>query len=558
MEGNNTISLTVGNWVYNAGLIGLYNILKNFYKPCEFYELVKAESHHMIVDERVFYNFSDKYFKYFIDNFTLFTPYGKIISTLDKLLILNREFPNLKEQDLDELNLIIKYAKEKLLRKSFLSGYKIVNDSSFDILSILKNLTIIKLSKSNSIEIKDKIKTLIDIINYLKKENVKKVLLSKEFTYNFTSDFLSNIAIWGKNNSDKNAFDVYDDYFVEPLEKYSKLQKDKFPFLCISCKNPLKNEFQTDLTWINAIGADTMKKITHYYKFNSDVSICPICNLIYSCIPAGFTALNGKGFFINSNYNFENLTFFNSNPQSYLNNNDKINLQEFELNSYFKLFDTSKGYDKKKIVIGNTQVVKIDSINKKRLFTFNILNKNIEDLIQKSKEHMDNIISSYIKLKDKEYFSIYEDVMKKIFRGENLYGAINFCIKNAIQGRTKICNADEIMEIQKEVIVNENERYDENMHQKINDCKNYGINLKEAYEIIKKGSKIDLLTYKLLNALKAKNINRFIDTVINAYIIIGDNVPDEFSEVIDDHMKFQALGYAFVLGLQSERNKKRI
>ena len=91
---------------------------------------------------------------------------------------------------------------------------------------------------------------------------------------------------------------------------------------------------------------------------------------------------------------------------------------------------------------------------------------------------------------------------------------------------------------------------------KINVMKHLGLTLKKGYKDKDEENKIQGIAYRLLNFLKTKNTNGFLDVVINCHMHIGKEVPTLFVECIDDVERFQAYGYAFLLGLTGEEYRK--
>ncbi|MCD3331295.1 type I-B CRISPR-associated protein Cas8b1/Cst1, partial [Clostridium botulinum D/C] len=89
----------------------------------------------------------------------------------------------------------------------------------------------------------------------------------------------------------------------------------------------------------------------------------------------------------------------------------------------------------------------------------------------------------------------------------------------------------------------------------ISNCRSYGYYLREEY--VQKGAKNKLggISYRLLNALKTKNVARFMDTLFNSYMYLNKQIPARFAEVLNDKVKFQTIGYAFLLGLQGGSGK---
>ena len=71
-------------------------------------------------------------------------------------------------------------------------------------------------------------------------------------------------------------------------------------------------------------GFDTNRKLSHVWNFNNDIAMCPICKLVYSCVPVGFTYVYGSGIFINSNTNAEELIRINSRIKSEIYREESI------------------------------------------------------------------------------------------------------------------------------------------------------------------------------------------------------------------------------------------
>mgnify|MGYP001571694009 CR=1 FL=1 len=81
--------------------------------------------------------------------------------------------------------------------------------------------------------------------------------------------------------------------------------------------------------------------------------------------------------------------------------------------------------------------------------------------------------------------------------------------------------------------------------------------LRKKYIEINSESKLSGITYRLLNALKTKDNSKFMDTLINAYMYSGKEIPIEFTKGLINSDILQAIGYAFLIGLQGEENSKK-
>lgn len=391
---------------------------------------------------------------------------------------------------------------------------------------------------------------LIKLYTIVNRENIKKILFTKEFIYNYTGDFLTNVCLWGKDNTKENPYEVFNKYFVDKIFAYLDSDDKKFKSNCTCCNRKINSSNSFNLTWINKTGVDGSRKSSHYWNFNDDTLICPICNIIYSCIPVGFNYLNGKGFFINDNSNVKALMRINS-----IDSNDYIdnNISSLEMKSYFNV---AKAYDKKTLEqldkeIQNIQVIKLDSKNEGRPYTFNQLDKKTAYVITLSKNSINNILTFNLKIADKEYLNIYDEVIKAIFNNKNLYSILH----KVISLKGSINKAVSILDIQKKILVVNYKTEGERMEKGIEVSKFCGKDLKVEYFKKGKKDKIDTLTYRLLNALKVKNASKFLDIIINAYMTVDKEIPNIFINTLKNEENLLAYGYAFVLGLKIEDSK---
>lgn len=87
----------------------------------------------------------------------------------------------------------------------------------------------------------------------------------------------------------------------------------------------------------------------------------------------------------------------------------------------------------------------------------------------------------------------------------------------------------------------------------INRYMSYGNVLREAYLRKNAESKLTGITYRLLNSIKTKDYGKFMDTIINSYMYMKIEIPNKIAVALKDSEKLQSIGYAFVLGLQGEK-----
>lgn len=542
------IRLEMSDWLYNAGLVGFINILDH---SKDDYQL---NSNYVEFDMSSLEGFEEKYFKFLFDKYGVFTVYNSIVenkSTIEKYIKNINEFD---EKMLEHLNQIIEYVKSKIIRNSYKAVYPYISQE-LDLIKLEKQLKKLKLNKNLKItsieqDIRQQLGILMEIINYISTDEAKKYLMAKDFIYSFTNAFLTGVAVWSKNDAAKDSYIVYKNYFIDSVIAYLAKEDKKHKSSCTVCNRSLNSRDKTyDLTWIIATGVDGSRKSSHYWNYNNDTVICPICNLVYSCIPAGFTFINGKGFFINNNNDLIELYKVN---KFQIDKDTKI--EELEELSYYNVLDNMDinniaNMDKE---IQNIQIVKYDSANQIRPYTFNILSKSLLNIIYSNKNNLKKLLGVSIKVNDNYWINVYQEVLKRLYNNENQFDLIGelfgYKVNPGILYLILTINTDFIggkMEL-------ENKK---DFKKKVDLSRYFGLQLREAY--ISKGNekKIESISYRLLNAIKTKNFARFADILINSYMYVEKEIPSIFIDTLKDEVMLQSYGYGFLLGLQGSNVK---
>lgn len=542
------IKIELSDWMKNAGLVGLINILDS---SSELRKKYKPDKNYIEFDSSELDNFHELYFGYLIQKYKAFISIEKIVNKEEWIKDLSNK--EINEKDLESFNSYIKYAKDKLKSASYKSAYEIIGDSKYNLLDRSGSLKEIKPKKNQSInDIKDEIKEqcnlILDIIAYLNKPEVRKIIAAKNVIYDIIQGFWSDVSFLNKNNNKVDMYESYKNDFLEPVKNYIDANLEKSKNACFTCDNKiqkLSKPFSFDITWITKMGADVNKKTSHFWNYYSDANVCPICNLVYSCIPAGFSVINGKGLFVNNNQSIKNIISANNNI---LKGNQS--LEELEEETYFKIAEAmeEKSVDEAKREIENIQVVKFDKNNNSRPYTFNVLSKGKLLIIKKNRKTFEYLLNKKVKLSKDYYLNIYSEVVERIYNGKNLFDLLDTLTRLRISGEYKssyiiyliIKLNDDCMDMRGGSKV---------YYTNIDKFKDYGMKLKKKYE--KEGeNKIPGILYRLQNALKVKDVTRFMDTLINAYTSKKEPIPVDFVQALHDTDKFQTIGYAFLIGLQ--------
>ena len=176
------IRIEINNWQYNAGVVGLYNILENSKSPS-----LRVDSEAIYFDSKELENFEEKYFNYLIKVYEKTLSWYKITSFSNRLeYFKNKE---IDEKDLAEINDYIKEVLKKYLKSnSYVAAYDFIS-GNIDPIEEEKNLKTITLKKKEKIEdrleeIKETLNKIEKIIEYFNSPNGKKYICGKNLIYN--------------------------------------------------------------------------------------------------------------------------------------------------------------------------------------------------------------------------------------------------------------------------------------------------------------------------------------------------------------------------------------
>lgn len=181
------IKIYLSDWQFNAGIVGLCNILEHAQDE------VVIEDQYVEIALEMLENFEEKYFNYFIEKYKETTPWYRIVSY--KPIIESHEnnnFESFDKKSLDYLNDYIRMVKDYLSRNNYKKVYPFI-ESDKDIVSLEKELKPIRIRKKDKIEdkideVKDRFKILNEIIAYCNSKDGKKYIAAKGVIYNIINN----------------------------------------------------------------------------------------------------------------------------------------------------------------------------------------------------------------------------------------------------------------------------------------------------------------------------------------------------------------------------------
>ena len=537
------------DWLYISGLVGFYNIL-NHYED----DIILGDSY-IEFDRKVLENFEEKYFGYISYKYKDVLSYYKIISY--EGTIEHNEDTDFKDFDKGSLENLDRYirdvVKKQIKSNSYKSAYELI-DSPVDILGLEKELKGIKLKKKETIEdiipeVRQRYELLKKIIAYLKEDKSKKYVTAKNSMYTVINNSWNGVCFLNSQTKEKDMYIDYKNYFLEPVEEYMDLDREKFKYTCFSCDRPMK-DFQNDLSFLNGIGFDVARKSSHVWDFQNDVAVCPVCRLVYSCVPAGINYIYDKGVYINDNRNMESSIKVNRKLYTELyglaDGSTRLTYKAL-IESMLDQENRSSNYE-----LADIQLVRYEGES----YRFNILSKGALRVIRASRSDLDYLTRASFK-EVNTYFNIYELVVDRILNGQNMFSLVQKLLyyklstpSNCYFGGFHILK---ILDINTRFL-REVGAMKENEKDIVKFANASGYYLREKYRSKSAEHKLNGINYKLLNALKTNNKDDFMNTVLNCYLYAQLEVPRVFLDVLRDEEDFKTIGYGFITGLIEGRS----
>lgn len=545
------IEVRADDWLKNAGLTGFLNIVGK--------ESVRIDGQSIYFNADLLVGFEDKYFNFFIQEYKETLAWFKIVSYKDTMERFRAEdFASFDEEALNNLNKYMKDVVKFYLKKpNYIKVFSLI-DAKANVTKWLENLNAINLAKNQQwedvkVDIVEKVKRnyiqLDFIIDFCSGEKGLKYLGAKNLIYSVINKGWTGTSFLYTKTKLADPYLDYKTSFLDPVLDYVDSDLSKAKYNCFNCNLPIKN-LKSGLSFMNDIGFDIEKKTSHVWDFNNDVAICPICRLIYSCVPAGFTYVYGEGMFINDSYGVDGLYRVNERMRNSILrfNKDGIN----STNTYRALVEsiTMEHENNRRYELADIQLVRYENEH----YRFNLLSKKMLHIVNDSK----GILKSLIRCGYKEG-NLYKEVIQHLMNNENLFALIHKLIyykQTSVNGLYyNMGHVSGILDIntkfleESEVMTN----ISQNQLWFVRSC---GTKFKEGYVDKKSENKISGITYKLLNSLKVNDKDGFMDTLLNSYSYLAMPIPDVFIKMFSNDEAFKSVGYAFMLGVGGEKTKK--
>lgn len=276
------MKITLGNWLYNAGIIGFVRILAEGNKDC-IKKLLKDD--YIELEPSMLDGFEYKYAAYVFKN--CFNPLDLLWVDVDienNREILQKIKQELNNQYSDEL---YKWIIRRDLKSFKSSLNRILKSIKHDFNKMLceKNFNQNDIDKLNS--------KLLKNLQRKKQKNIADDISNFDFLYKFLTRFYLNKAVIGNPSFKGNRLEGFAKTYVEPAKQV--LQKKIFSkngVLCRFCNQVFVEKPKVFEKSLFSIVATSSEEFSNFF-LNSycDLFICPVCELILLCAFAGFTEI---------------------------------------------------------------------------------------------------------------------------------------------------------------------------------------------------------------------------------------------------------------------------
>lgn len=577
MNDAKTIDFKLGSWLENAGIVGLTHILpKSKYK-------IDTNVLHVNID--VLDNFADYYFKFFIDTYSFNTRYQRTLNMKSKLLDWrDNNFKDFNENDLTQLldwfdNVLLYLVKQK-------SVIKVIDtiNSNFDVIAETKNCNklIRTLKKKNELSknhdeaietLKLLITKLLPIFTYFDTPEAHKLFPATNLSYQIIRNAWDGVSFLSRNKK-SNYHDLYEDfqdYFANSVKKYLTDNHDKDKYICANCGLPIGSHDKLfGYSFLTGMGFDLKRKSSNAWNFEATSYLCPICRLLYTCVSAGFTYnFTHQGIFINSDSSIDELKAVNDEILLAMTTalTRKSTITPYQ--AFTSIFQ-DKAIESEKYVLANVQVVSYDGSNDNGIYTFRVIPVVASKVLKYAAEHtfsngssmLDTLYAAGVKgFKGQNYYNVFSVVVDKLLNGTNLTSLIHDLLL------LKATNTDGcyysvfqvvcLIRMNSQLINKILQKKGEQMQvteEKLSKMRSCGAIIREEYAKFNE-NKSQVLAYHMLDALRANNVKRFMDLLLNAYLYLNKIVPRTFIDSQTNIQVFEQYGYAFVAGLIGKIDK---
>ncbi|NJP40410.1 type I-B CRISPR-associated protein Cas8b1/Cst1 [Oscillospiraceae bacterium HV4-5-C5C] len=529
-----TLRRSLNDGLFNAALLGFAYVLQtatgrqadSFYQGAD-----------LVFNAKDLDNFNQAYFKTLIHTFEKDCIFYTIENYLPQLLSMQKPYTDSQEQAITEMT---KFLAEKGLRASYVSGYAIINKygDPYPYEELLKNL---KALKDNE----EKRALAIELIQHMVEH--RDVFLMKDIAYTRIQPFWQNMSFLLKTENTTDFEAAYQKSFIDDVSAFisPEYKPPKHAIHCCQCNSSVRKSEAKSMSWINDEGVDIARKTSYYWNHNPDSYLCPLCAMIYTCLPLGFHYSGNQGIFINDNRSLHALETNYVGLKTEQIQNEKTHRDEPFYRLLSRLILNYEDLNSKKSLM-NIQVIRRKN---NRYYTHDFSRDMLKGLAS-CQANLKTLIPIFY-MRNGEYIRVFDETMDRLMRNERLFNYISDAALSCLQSGSSLSFIWLLIMIQIEFF-NKNNGLEEDskMMELAKQGRKQGYYLKKEMSSGERNeNKIKGLSFKLINALKSKNAYTFSDTLLRQYMALGKPVPQDALNAFGDEDKFLTYGYGFIAGL---------
>lgn len=589
-----TISFQANDWLTNAALVGLTNVLGK-----DHYQIDEDNDQIVVPVEELKDNFAQKYFDH------LTSHYGKYSKYFTDIVNKREIFQQWIDKNYDPEIVTPTQIKEydTWLREKFdifitshptiLKALPECQDQ--DIQNLKQRIAQIKregkkLHKSASQKeafyekdidggiklLKQVLPQVVELLNLMAKPENSKPILQHYLPYTIIKNFWQNISFFNTSSSTGDLVKDYDNTFVQPLLEYLKApNKYQGTNVCANCGREIKEKIKINgpknnaklydnSVWVNTLGYDLKRKTSNAYNMKPvDDGFCVVCRFLYSFGPFGFNYnIINQGLFINDNSSINHLISQNAQVQkimanAYENKNEKISPQHLLVNTIHNQI-----LNQQTNLLNNVQII---FYNQEHYETHIISHLSDQIFGQLLKDQEDNYFTPLNNTWIDNYGYIDDLIIEHILNRQDLTPLLLKILRMHASDYKDLHLARNYAQKQLETLVLINNimlsfytKGDEAMttptSEQLKNAKKKGYGMFKYYQENENAKKANTLAYHLLTALKNKDYNAFTATIIKVYASRYTPVPAFFVSSLSNKTAFEQYALAYIAGLIQKNN----
>lgn len=551
-----THELRLSHGLYNAGLLGFIRIIEKAGKA-HYLDYDQANDS-LKLDIKALEGFEKDYYNYFNSVYGEGTTTYKMIAGYKTLVAGSETFEE-----------AFKGWEEKYIPKltqktgAYASAYEIIKSTKNDNFDPISEIKLAKKEKKDSKKYYD---LLSPVISYL--DTYRDIFIYKNLAYTILDSYWSGVSFLApkkvKNDMDKS----YKEDFISPIFLADEQIDVNGKYECNECFTRFKkNQVEATSTWVKDMGVDFKRKPSHYWNFKVSEGVCPLCKLIYSCIPGGFFTINRKGMFINVNSSFGDLISMNSHSKEVASYESYDSYQEMSFGQVMRYVDIAFDETIQKGHLSAIQLIRREGSSSSDLkYRIEHLGEKQLRILKDCQRELTYYKNRYYQEHD-AFVSIYTEIVQNISNGQHLYKMLAYLIrtpneKSKLKKSVRLLpllNIETTMSFYRDQgvkggnkVLEANKKKTYVMFQKGLEMRKNQANLSEE-EI---DNKFKGLIYQLTNALQARNKEAFMDRILRLYTSQSKTVPTLFLDMLNSEEALMTYGYAYIIGLKGEEIKE--